>query len=206
VNVSTPILDIVPGPRGLLLNALCRLTGSCTGREVAAQAGVPTATTARILAEFVEIGLVDSLPAGRAVLYRLRRDHLLAQAVVSLSSARFDLVDELRNHLKTWPEPAVAAWLFGSAARGDGNRESDIDLFLVASKTRATDNWQRQVGELAGRVERLTGNDAQIVEHTVSSFCELDAHRSPITRALRVDGIELVDSSWAAIAAADGRL
>jgi predicted nucleotidyltransferase len=190
-----------------LLNALCRLTGSCTGRQLAELAEVPTATTARILADFVEIGLVDAVPLGRAaVLYRLQREHLLAHAVLSLSSARFDLVDELRNHLKKWPEPAVAAWLFGSTARGDGNRESDIDLFLVASGAPATDAWRRQVGELAAHVEHLTGNDAQIVEHSVSSFRELDASQSPITKALRVDGIELVDSSWAAIAAAGGRV
>jgi predicted nucleotidyltransferase len=206
MNVSAPILDIVPGPRGLLLNALCRLTGRCTGRQLAAQAEVPTATTARILAEFVEIGLVDAMPVGRAaMLYRLRREHLLAQAVMSLSSVRFDLVDELRSHLKKWPVPATAAWLFGSAARGDGNRESDIDLFLVARDTPATDGWQRQVGELAELVERLTGNDAQVVEHTASSFRELEASKSPIVTALRVDGIELVDSSWAAIATAGRR-
>ena len=115
MNVSAPLLDIVPGPRGLLLTALVRLTGSCTGRELAAQAGVPTATTARILADFVDVGLVEASPAGRALLYQLRREHLLAKALGELSGVRFDLVGALRNALEGWQEPAVAAWLFGSA-------------------------------------------------------------------------------------------
>ena len=204
MNVSAPILDIIPGPRGLVLTALTRLVGAHTGREWAAQAGVPTATTARILADLVDAGLVEARPAGRAVLYQMKRDHLLSKAVVALATVRFDLVTDLRQQLQQWVQPAVAAWLFGSAARGDGNRESDLDLFLVAEDPTA-EVWHKQVGDLADLVERWTGNKVQVVEHTVSSFLALEAERSPLTAALRTDGIELVNGCWVAIATAGQR-
>ena len=200
--MSAPILDVVPGPRGLVLTALTRLTGQCTGRSLAAQAGVPTATTARILADLVDAGVVEAIPAGRATLYSLNREHLTARAISELAGLRFDLVAEIRKQIKTWVVPPIAGWLFGSTARGDGDRDSDIDLLLVAPDTRDTDHWERQVGELAEQIERQTGNPVQIVEHTPESFLALKAARSPLTRALRVEGIELIDGCWSALAKA----
>jgi predicted nucleotidyltransferase len=199
VNVSAPILDFVPGPRGRVLWALTRLTGGCTGRALAAHAGVPTATTARALADLADAGIVETSPAGRSVLYRLNRDHLGARALSELAGLRSDLVDAVRDELKTWDPAPIAAWLFGSTARGDGDRRSDIDLLLVAPAHRDAGQWERQCGRLAERVERWTGNPAQIVEHTPASFAALDAARSPLTQALRSDGIELVDRSWPAV-------
>jgi predicted nucleotidyltransferase len=202
VNVSAPILDIVPGPRGLVLTALTRLTGSSTGRAIAAQAGVPTTSTARILTDLVEAGIVLAVPAGSSVLYCLNRDHLTARAISELAGLRFDLVQEIRDRLKTWPAVPVAAWLFGSVARADGDRSSDVDLLLVAPTGCDAESWEQDVGALAEFVERRTGNPVQIVEHTVASFLALDAKQTSLTKALRVEGIDLVDRSWAAITSA----
>jgi predicted nucleotidyltransferase len=199
MNVSAPILDVVPGPRGLVLTALARLTGLCTGRSLAAQAGVPTAT---ILADLVDAGVVEATPAGRATLYSLNREHLTARAISELAGLRFDLVSGIKDQLADWDLAPVAGWLFGSTARGDGHRDSDIDLLLVAPDTANRDRWERQVGALADHVERQTGNPVQIVEHTRASFLALEAARSSLTNALRVEGIELVDGSWSALAKA----
>jgi predicted nucleotidyltransferase len=198
MNVSSPLLDVVPGPRGLLLTTLARLTDTCTGRSLAAQAGVPTATTARILADLIEAGVVTATPAGRATLYALNREHLTAKAITELAGLRFDLVNDIKSQLKRWHPPAIAGWLFGSTARGDGDRQSDIDLLLVGATT-ASEAWQENLGDLADRIERRTGNPVQVVEHTRQSFRALDATRSPLTKALRVEGIELVDGSWSAV-------
>ena len=92
----------------------------------------------------------------------------------------------------------MAGWLFGSTARGDGDRQSDVDLLLVAPDG-VDHRWERQIGRLADLVERWTGNYAQVVEHSISSFLALEAARSTLTANLRVDGLELVDNSWTAI-------
>jgi predicted nucleotidyltransferase len=202
VNVSAPILDVVPGPRGLVLSALVRLSGRSTGRALAAQAGVPPATTSRILADLVESGIVEVTPAGKAMLYCLNRDHLTARSLVELAGLRFGLVTGIRDEIGAWAVAPLAAWLFGSTARGDGDRDSDIDLFFISAPNTDAGRWQEQLGGLAARVEAMTGNSVQIVEHTFESFRSLDASGSGLTKALRVDGIELVPGCWSAIAKA----
>lgn len=44
---------------------------------------------------------------------------------------RSDLLSRLRAALSGWSPRAVHASLFGSAARGDGDAGSDIDIFVV---------------------------------------------------------------------------
>jgi predicted nucleotidyltransferase len=183
-----------------MVTALARLTGRCTGRALATQAGVPAATAARILADLVEAGVVEARPAGRATLYCLNRDHLTARAITELAGLRYALVDDLRRGVAKWDYLPLAAWLFGSTARADGDRASDIDLFFIAPATVEPRRWQQQLGDLASHVESLTGNDVQMVEHTLDSFLALEASLSPLTKALRIDGIELVDGCWSAIA------
>ncbi len=190
----------LPGPRGLVLSALVRLSGRCTGRALAGQAGVPTATTARILVDLVEAGMVEVTPAGRAMLYCLNRDHLTARSLVELAGLRFELVKNIRQEIEGWEEAPMAAWLFGSTARGDGDRGSDIDLFFISAANTDAARWQEQLGRLASRVEAMTGNPVQIVEHTFESFQTLEASGSKLTKALRVEGIELVPACSAAIA------
>jgi predicted nucleotidyltransferase len=127
--------------------------------------------------------------------------HLLtARAIAELAGLRFALVEDMRQQIKSWHQPAIAAWLFGSAARGDGDRDSDIDLLSVVATSHDTAQWQQQIGALASLVERRTGNHVQIVEHTRESFLALEAAQSPLTKAFRVDGIELVTNCWPAIA------
>jgi predicted nucleotidyltransferase len=202
MNVSAPILDVVPGPRGLILSALVRLSGRATGRALAGQAGVPSATAARILADLVEAGIVQVTPAGKAMLYCLNRDHLTARGLIELAGLRFELVKAMRDEIDGWAAAPMAAWLFGSTARGDGDRDSDIDLFFVTASNTDVGLWQEQLGGLAASVEAMTGNLVQIVEHTSESFRTLEASGSELTKALRVDGIELVPECWPAIARA----
>jgi predicted nucleotidyltransferase len=202
MNVSAPILDVVPGPRGLVLSALVRLSGRSTGRALANQAGVPSATTARILADLVEAGIAEATPAGKAMLYCLNRDHLTARGLVELAGLRFEFVKGVRDEIGGWAEAPLAAWLFGSTARGDGDRDSDVDLFFITAPNTDAGRWQEQLGGLAARVEAMTGNSVQIVEHTFESFRMLEASGSGLTKSLRVDGIELVSGCWAAIAKA----
>jgi predicted nucleotidyltransferase len=126
------------------------------------------------------------------MLYRLNRDHLTARSLVELAGLRLGLVDDIRKEIGRWAEVPLAAWLFGSTARGDGDRDSDIDLFFISGTNPDAGRWQEQLGGLAARVEAMTGNPVQILEHTFESFQALEASGSKLTKALRVEGIELV--------------
>lgn len=165
-----------------------------TGRELAAQAGVPPATTRRIINDLADAGLIDLRPTGRALGVTLNRRHLAVPALEVLVGMRVGLIERLRSAIAEWSLPSAGAWLFGSAARATGDRGSDIDIAVVAHGELSA-GWEEEIGDLAGLVSASTGNNAQILDYSRRRFRELVAESNPLIRALRVEGIELVDGS-----------
>ena len=76
--------------------------------------------------------------------------HILAEPLISLGRTRARLIQRLTGELDAWPLLA-GAWLFGSAARGTGDRESDVDLLLVPRKAR-----RLPIGRTGRRSKRIT--------------------------------------------------
>lgn len=146
-----------------------------------------------MLERLVEHGIVFRERAGRAWLYSLNRDHLAAPAIIELTELRALLVDRLRADLAAWDEPALAAVLFGSAARGDGDLDSDIDLLIVrpegVDEEYAT--WRAQLDRLSDRVLAWTGNHAGIVEVGAEELGDLIDRAPPVLESIRAEGIDL---------------
>lgn len=181
-------------------DVLVALTGSTmprSGREVARQAGRSNTGVQHALERLVEHGLVDRLETGRTYLYTLNWDHLLASAVERMAEASSELIVRLREAIGAWEVPAVHASMFGSAARGDGDVDSDIDLFLVKpEQTDARDHvWSQQVGELAEEVKSWTGNSAGIAEVSEHELSRLRIEQPLLVEELKRDAIDLVGAS-----------
>lgn len=191
MDLSSPVADVVPGVRGAVLGTLARLTEARTGRQIARTAGQSPSSTARILDDLVDAGLVLRVTGGRDNGYELNRDHVAASAVLALATLRGELLARLRTTIGNH-RGIAAAWLFGSAARADGDRASDLDLLIVFADERQA---EAIVGDLATAGRAWTGNPVQVVEHTLESFATLVAEANPLIAALRRDGIELVDGS-----------
>lgn len=104
--------------------------------------------------------------AGRAYLYSLNREHLLAPAVELMAGARWELVERLRAEIGRWSIPTFHASFFGSGARGEGNSRSDIDLLVVRKNGFGSEEavWRQQLDELAVQVWNWTGNHASLIE------------------------------------------
>lgn len=202
MNLSAPILDVSPGARGLILQALCRSEAGVTGRELARRAGLPVSTAAGVLADLVQTGIVDLQPRSNGNGYSLNEEHLLAEPIKAMAQVLLHLTEKIRARVRDWPLQPIAGWLYGSAARGDGGRPSDVDLFFVLSNDDDEDLWEEQFAQLIDRVNRLTGNEVHVLPHKLDSFLELERAGSPFTANLRVDGIDLVDGSWRRIAEA----
>ena len=194
MNLAQPCADVVPGPRGQLLATLAQLETAVTVRALARHAGISPQTALDLVHDLSDAGLTVAEPAGRALMVSLNRDHLACEPIIQLVALRQRLVDRLTAELGTWGELA-GAWLFGSAARGDGGRSSDIDLLLVAHDTVDDAAWMEATADLRQQVRRWTGNDAHLVEHTAQTLARLIKRRNPLIAVLRTEGIALTEGS-----------
>jgi DNA-binding transcriptional ArsR family regulator len=196
-QVTTPTLD------GPVLTVLARAGEGLTPGEVhrrcrrGSEPGVR-----RTLARLVAQGIVLARPAGNAVLYSLNREHLAAPLVVQLVDLRPALWARLRDYLAAWEVPALHVSAFGSAARGDGDERSDIDLLVVRPQTTGSDEsrWEAQIDDLRQRVRAWTGNRAQIVELDRDELRRATARGERLVGEVRRDGIGLMGDPFASLA------
>jgi predicted nucleotidyltransferase len=192
--VARPYSAVSPTVDGDVLVVLAGTKKPLTGRQVAqlvrrgSQKGVSAA-----LDRLVEHGLVLREEAGTAYLHRLNRDHIAAAAVESLAAMRSELLRRLRERIGRWVVAPSHASLFGSAARADGDTESDIDLLVVRPQAIDEDDeiWREQLTDLAEAVHAWTGNRAGIIELSQSEFAALPVRHPPILDDLRTDGIDI---------------
>ena len=114
-----------------------------SGREIARRAGVSHTTASRVLGALDELRVVHLQRAGRADLYTLHDEHVLVAQIRALfaheGGIRTELVEFLRRELPRRIGGAEGAFLFGSAARGETHRGSDIDVGLLSPERSATE-------------------------------------------------------------------
>jgi hypothetical protein len=96
-------------------------------------------------------------------LYPANREHLAWPAIEQLAGIRARLLERIRGTVAAWPIAPLHVSLFGSAARRDGDSESDIDVLLVRPDGVGEDDeaWESQVGTLRAAVGSWTGNRCQ---------------------------------------------
>jgi predicted nucleotidyltransferase len=193
MDVARPFSALSTSVDADVLVALSGSSAPRSGRELARLSGRSNTGVQHVLDRLVTHGLVERMEAGRAFLYTLNRDHLLAPAVEQMAEARVELVSRLRAAMAAWEIPVIHGSLFGSTARGDGDSASDIDLFVVRpADVDAEDHaWRGQVEGLAESVRRWTGNHAGIAEISESELPRLRGDRPPIVAAVGDDAIDL---------------
>ena len=189
MDLGSPVRDVAPGVRGALLQALARLEQPVTRRALAVAAGVAPGHASAVIEDLIGAGLVSETIAGRSSMVMLNRSHLAAGPVIALAGLRGELIRRLRERLSAWPDLA-GAWLFGSVARGDAERDSDVDVLIVADDLQSDDLHERLEG-LHADVRAWTGNDLQLVEHSLASWRTLVRAKNPLVDRVRSDGIAL---------------
>lgn len=197
MDVSRPYAAIASGIHTDVLVALAGTTRPLTGRRVAELVGHSQRGVLAALDRFVEHGLVLRAPAGRALMHELNRTHLAAPAVELLAGMRTEFLSRLRDAFAKWEPAPVHASIFGSAARGDGDTSSDIDLFVVrpASVDEDTAAWRSQVDALIEDVHGWTGNHVAVIEQAEADIGRLRRSNPPVLKQLRRDGIDLAGTS-----------
>jgi predicted nucleotidyltransferase len=193
MNLAEPMSDVMPGALGHLIAALARLERPTSIRRLATLADVSPGHASSMIRELVEAGIVDSEKIGRSLAVSLNRDHLAVGPLLEIAAMRRVLIERIRSELETWDD-LRAAWLFGSVARGDAMRESDVDLCFVVTD-RASESLHTRLTNLGASIQRWTGNELQAVEYEPASWQLLVEERNPLVDAIRREGIPLVDGS-----------
>lgn len=203
MDVSRPYSALSPTLDGAVLNVLAGTTRPLTGREVSRLVGKSShAGALDALNRLVDHGLVNRQEAGRALLYTLNRDHVAAPAVLILAGLKDELLHRLREAIAQWDIPPVHASLFGSAARGDGDTSSDIDLLLIRARDVAADDprWRHQLDALSASVIHWAGNRLSIAEVTEDDVRRMREDDGSILQEMDEDTILLAGTDLADVA------
>lgn len=222
MDLGDPTQAITATLDGPVLAVLARAGKPLTVGEVTAQASRGSEVGIRkSLARLVEQGIVRATEMGRNRVHELNRDHIAAPVAVALANLRLELWKRLRDTLGGWNPRPVYACVFGSAARGDGDTRSDIDLLLVHPPVpgendprrrsngvdaiaglaaefmavplteRQLARWQRQADALRGLVQNWTGNPLQIVELSTYQWAQHRRQASPLYEEITRDAVEV---------------
>jgi predicted nucleotidyltransferase len=150
-----------------------------------------------VLLELSKAGIVLRDHRPPAYLYRLNRDHVAAGGIILLADMWTTLVQRIRDALADWELPALAACLFGSAARGEATSESDIDVLLVrpdapdATPHDLEARWHGQVDRLTERVQAWSGNACEVLELSVAELRDAYVRQDRLALDLQRDAIAL---------------
>jgi len=199
---SDPGSAVVPSLDAVVLAVLVGTTEPISGREVHRRARRGSKSGVHnVLARMEAHGLVDAVDAPPTRLYSFNAEHVAAPAAVALLDLRGQLFERIRQEVAAWDLAPVAAAVFGSAARGDGGVDSDLDLFLVRPDGVADDApiWADQVDELAQRIRRWSGNPASIHQVGTEDVADMVARQAPVAEALRADAVTLSGLTVAAL-------
>lgn len=201
LSVVTPTLD------AWVLRAIVQTTRPLSGRQIArlvehgSLGGVQKA-----LARLVEQGIVLADAHPSATFFTLNRDHLAARPVIELTQLATTLVERLVGLVESWVVQPQHAYLFGSAARQDGDTSSDVDILLVHTESRQQPSraWAQQVDDLATKIQQWTGNNAGILDISAVDLDRMRANKEAILDSWQRDGILLAGQELPQLLVASG--
>ena len=203
MDLAHPITAVTSPLTGRVLEVLAGTTRPLSASDIARL--VPDGTrqgAAKALARLETQGVVLAERRTSATYYTANREHLAWPAIEHLAGLRASLRNRLAQEITAWPVRAVHASMFGSAARGDADAASDVDLLLVRHERLSAadeDVWERQLDELRDGVRRLTGNAAQTFTVTPSRLLEHVQAEDPLVTAWRRDSITLAGEPIGAV-------
>lgn len=198
MDVSAPYRAIAPTLDVAVLVELSRMPAPVSVSTLRGRVGRGSDRGLRLaLDRLVRQGIVRRRHVGPLSLFELNHDHVAAPVARMLADLRSRFLQQLRELIAGWEIRPLHASLFGSAARRDGNAESDIDLFVVRPPDVDEDDerWRHQLDTLEERVRAWTGNPVQISELGARDLTRLRGERPAIVEELERDAIELAGSS-----------
>lgn len=189
MNLSEPLDGLTSPVEAAVLRVLARSDAGFSGRQLHVLAGVgSTSSVHRALATFVHLGLV--LPESRppAIIYRANRDHVLWPVIDLALGARARALDSITEFCRANAPADLTVVLFGSVARRESTRDSDVDLFVVYPDGIDDDLEAEFTYRLADHVDHVTGSEAQVLHLRRAEMIQLLNDDDPLVVNVVEDG------------------
>lgn len=184
-----------------LLRALAHAGSGLTGRQVAREAGVAQQAVLEGLARLERSGIVTKIAAGRAYLFRLQRERLVVrEGLLPLLEAEGGLRSRLLERLRTaFRGRALSGVVFGSAARGQEQPGSDLDVCLVVGRESDKDDARRRGDDLSRSLQRDLGVGLSLLVFTRREFLRAMRSRNPFHQTVVREGETFTGRSLKAV-------
>lgn len=186
-----PVEAVIPGTQGRVLAVLAETTAELNLRTVARLADVSPAQASRVLPGLVELGLVDRREVPPSSLFQLNRTNLAAKLIVELSQSRDLALKAMGEAAADLPKPPSSVIIFGSFARREADRHSDLDAVIVRPDNFDADDdtWTTGVDQWREAVRAITGNVVEVVETNQADAVEKLTSKRELWRDVVRDGI-----------------
>ena len=191
MDFTHPVQAVIPGTQGRVLAVLAETTAELNLRTVARLADVSPAQASRVLPGLVELGLVDRREVPPSSLFQLNRRNLAANLVVELSQSRHLALKAMGVAAAALPTPPSSVIIFGSFARREADRHSDIDAVIVRpdSIDADDDTWIAGVEQWREAVRAITGNAVEVIETNQTEAAKQLASKHALWRDVARDGV-----------------
>lgn len=189
MDLSSPLRSLIPTLDSAVLEVLAGTESSLSLAQVSKLAPHGSrAGLALALERLVDQGLVSALPANRGSMYRLNRQHVLADAVVGAAVARLTVLDRLAERVAQMSPVPDHVSVFGSFARREAGVNADIDVLFVLPND-ADDTWFEQVGDLSNAIHAWTGNRMEYIVLSREGFTGVVQRGEPIVDSWLSDSV-----------------
>lgn len=199
MDLRRPLQVVTPTLDGDVLGVLAGADAALTASEIQQLAGRGSKPgIRRVLNRLSHQGIVDETAAGNVLTYRLNRDHVAAQWIEGLASARVQMIARLKRGIEDMSVKPVVALLFGSVARDGGGPESDLDVFVVRPAKAGSElsAWTDQLWWFVHDMTASSGNDVRILEYGEKELAQRAGSERVVADVLR-DGIDLTPGATA---------
>jgi predicted nucleotidyltransferase len=185
--LGEPFGGLIPGARGAVLALLLKTGAPLTGRQAHSLVSDQYSlwSVQESLKVLTELGIVETQTIGRAGVHTINERH----AAVALLRVLTDPIGMLRAAIsEAIGSDVESVIVFGSIARGEASRGSDIDLAVIASP-----GWDGR-SDLEDAVRSHVGNGCDVVVFTANQFQQLARSGEPVVSDILRDGLALIGS------------
>jgi len=105
------------------------------------------------------------------------------------------MINAIRDEISTWVIKPLHSSLFGSAARGGGGPESDLDVLVVRPGEIPENDWEEQKYASGLNLKKKIGNNVSWFDISLAELTTAKRASEPIFSEWGKDGISLTEAS-----------